>query len=84
MPTAFLPWLVMMLIWLGSITLGCIAAAAMVTYVRRTWQLIRVDEEGSSHRQLMDGIDQLETRFQAMSERLERLERSELPESTDP
>ena len=46
--------------------------------------LIRTDEQGSSHQQLMDGIDQLETRFQAMSERLERLERSALPESTEP
>lgn len=72
--TGFLPALVMVLLWLGSIALGCIAAAAMVTYVRRTWQLIHFDEEGSSQQRILDGIDQVQTQLQAMSERLEKLE----------
>jgi hypothetical protein len=36
----------MMLLWLGSIVFGVITAVAMVTYTRRTWQLIRADEGG--------------------------------------
>lgn len=76
-------WLFMIVMWMGSITLGVIAAAAMVTYMRRTWQLIGEDEDGSTQQQILDGIDQIDTRLQAMTERLERLERPALPESTD-
>jgi Spy/CpxP family protein refolding chaperone len=74
MPTDPLTSIVIVLVWLGSISVGCIAAAAMVTYVRRTWQLIQFDEEGSSQQQLLDGIDRLETQLQAMSDRLHKLE----------
>ena len=74
MPTDPLTSIVIVLVWLGSISVGCIAAAAMVTYVRRTWQLIQLDEEGSSQQQLLDGIDRLETQLQAMSDRLHKLE----------
>lgn len=74
MPTDPLTSILIVLVWLGSISFGCIAAAAMVTYVRRTWQLIQFDEEGSSQQQLLDGIDRLETQLQAMSERLHKLE----------
>ena len=77
MSPGFLPWAVMMLVWLGSIVFGCIAAATMVTYMRRTWQVIREGERGSTHDQLMDGIDRIETRLEAMSDRLERLEERE-------
>ena len=77
-------WIFMMVMWVGSITFGVIAAAAMVTYMRRTWQLIGADEDGSSHQQILDGLDQVATRLEAMSNRLERLERSALPDSTDP
>ena len=77
-------WIFMMVMWVGSITFGVIAAAAMVTYMRRTWQLIGADEDGSSQQQILDGLDQVATRLEAMSNRLERLERSALPESTDP
>ena len=72
--TGFLPWLIMMVMWLASVVFGVIVAAAMVTYVRRTWQLMRADEDGSKHDRILDGIDRMETRLEAMSERLARLE----------
>jgi hypothetical protein len=65
-----------MLLWLGSIVFGVIAAAAMATYIRRTWQLIRADEGGSKLDQVLDGLDRIETRLHAMSARLSSAEQA--------
>lgn len=70
----FLVALIPVLLWLGSIVFGVIMAAALVTYVRRTWQLIRADEDGPTSQQLIDGLDRIEIRLTALSERLEKLE----------
>lgn len=70
----FLQWLAIALPWLASIVFGVIVAGALVTYIRRTWQLISRDSEGTQQQQLLDGLDRIETRLHAMSERLERLE----------
>ena len=75
----FLTWLIMMIMWLGSVTFGVIAAAAMVTYVRRTWQLTRADEDGSNLEQILDGIERLETRLDLLGERLSVIESGEAP-----
>jgi hypothetical protein len=80
----FLAWLIPMLLWLGSIVFGVIMAAALVTYVRRTWQLIRTDEEGPNSQRILDGLDRIEIQLSAMSERIEKLEEHDrmLPPST--
>lgn len=79
----FLGWLVMMVMWLGGIAFGCIAAATMVTYCLRTWQLIRADEDGSHLERVLDGVDRVQTQLDAMSERLGRLEERALPPPSD-
>ncbi len=69
----------LVVMWLASVTVGVIAAAAMVTYVRRTWQQMRLDEKGPAHEEILDGIERIEVRLSAMSERIERIERERLP-----
>ena len=82
--TGFIPWLLMMVMWLASVAFGVIAAAAMVTYVRRSWQLMRADEDGSRHDRILDGIDRMDTRLEAISERLARIEARDPRLLTDP
>lgn len=74
------------LAWLLSLGMGLLVAAVAVTYVRRTWQLIRADEGDSTHHRILDGLDELNVRLHGINERLieldERLQRMEkrLPE----
>ena len=72
--TGFFAWLAVMVMWLASVVFGVVIASAAVTYVRRTWQLIRADEDGSTQDRILDGIDRLDTRLEALSRRLARLE----------
>ncbi len=62
------------LLWILSAAFTVLIGAGIVTYLRRTWQLIRAEGEGSWQSQLLDSIDQVQTQLYSMSERLERLE----------
>ncbi|MDX1647026.1 MAG: hypothetical protein R3304_07770 [Longimicrobiales bacterium] len=55
---------------IGSILLAAVA----VTYVRRTWQLIRAEEDEPTRDRLLDGMDHLQNQVHLMSRRLEGLE----------
>ena len=57
-----------------SVTFTLLIAAGVFTYVRRTWQQIRSDSDGSTHQQLLDGVDQLQTQLYMVLERLEQIE----------
>jgi hypothetical protein len=72
--TGFFTWFAVMVMWLASVVFGVVIASAAVTYVRRTWQLIRADEDGSAQERIMDGFDRLDTRLEALSRRLAQLE----------
>ena len=63
-----------LLAWILSAAFTVLIGAGIVTYLRRTWQLIRAEGEGSWQSQLLDSIDQVQTQLYSMSERLERLE----------
>lgn len=64
-----------LLAWVVSIGFTVLVAAGILTYVRRTWQQIRADQDGSPHERLLDGLDQIQTQLYMLGERLERLER---------
>ena len=61
--------------WVLSVGFTVLIAAGIVTYIRRTWQQIRDDSDGSHHEQLLDGIDQLQTQLYMVTERLGEIER---------
>ena len=47
---------------------------ALLTYVTRTWQLIRGERDESTQQRLLDGIDHVQDRITLVNERLARLE----------
>ena len=87
------PSFVFVLAWILSIGFTLLIGAGVITYIRRTWQLIRADSDGSAQERILDGVDQLQSQLYAISDRLDRLEsrlepadsarRNELPPATD-
>lgn len=70
---------VFILMFIMSVAFSGLVGVALLTYVRRTWQLIRAESDQSIQHQILDGIDQLQTRMDLVSERLDGLERTLLP-----
>lgn len=68
-------WLVL-LAFLVSVAFSGLVGIALITYVRRTWQLIRAESDHSIQHRILDGIDQLQTRLDLLSERMGEVERS--------
>ncbi len=66
--------LAMMMAFLASLVLPVLGVVAVVTYVRRTRQLERMDSDGSSHAAVLDSLDQVHIRLDAISARLTRVE----------
>lgn len=67
-------WAWVVAAYFGGVTLAVIFGIAALTYVRRTWQQIRLDDDGGAHQRLLDGLERVETRLEALTERLERIE----------
>ena len=63
------------LAFLLSLAFSGILVAALLTYIRRTWQLIRGESDGSIQHRILDGVDQLHVRMDLLQEGMERLER---------
>lgn len=66
---------IFILAWVFSLAFTLLIGVGVLTYVRRTWQQIRSEEDGSAQERLLDGIDQIQTQLYMMGERLDRLER---------
>jgi uncharacterized protein YlxW (UPF0749 family) len=66
---------VFVIAWIFSVLFTILIGAGIITYVRRTWQLMQAGEDGSSQDQLLDSLDQIQTQLYSVSERLGRLER---------
>ncbi len=64
------------LAFLLSLGFSGILAAALITYIRRTWQLMRSEGDGSIQHRILDGVDQLHARIDFMQERMERMEKA--------
>ncbi len=62
------------LAWVLSLSFTVLVGAGIITYLRRTWQLIRADGDGSAQSKLLDATEQIQLQLYSMSERLERLE----------
>lgn len=60
--------------WVLSIAFTGLVAAGVITYMRRTWQLIRADSEGSVQERMLDSLDQIQTQLYSLSEKVARLE----------
>jgi hypothetical protein len=71
------------LAFLLSLGFSGILAAALITYIRRTWQLMRSEGDGSIQHRILDGVDQLHARMDFLQERMERMEQA-LQENDDP
>ena len=59
-----------------SIGFSGILAVALLTYIRRTWQLIRGESDGSIQHRILDGVDQIHARMDFLQERMKRLEKA--------
>jgi hypothetical protein len=70
------------IIMLLSAAFSALLGVSLITYVRRTWQLIRAESDDSIQHQILDGIDQLQTRMDLVSERLDRVEGLLSPDPT--
>lgn len=55
---------------IGTLLLGAVA----VTYIRRTWQLIRAEDDDPTRERLLDGLDHLENQMHLVGRRLGDLE----------
>ncbi len=66
--------LVFIVMWVVSLAFSVVVGAAALTYIRRTWQLIRSDADGSAQDRILDGVDHLETQMHLVAERLGALE----------
>ena len=64
------------LMFILSIAFSGLVGVALLTYVRRTWQLIRAESDRSIQHRILDGIDQLQTRMDLLSDRLDGLDGS--------
>lgn len=60
--------------WLMSGAVTTLIGAVAITYVRRTSQLIRADEDESAQERILDGIDELQVRLYGIQERLTELD----------
>jgi hypothetical protein len=63
-----------LLLWLLSLAMTVLVGIGLVTYIRRNWRGSRLDPAEERAAQILDGIDRIELRLTAMSERIERLE----------
>lgn len=63
------------LIPLLSLTMMVLVGIGLITYIRHNWHGSRLDSDETDASRLLDGIERIEFRLTAMSERLERLER---------
>ena len=70
---------IMLVIWALSGLFSAVVAAALLTYVARTWQQIRSDREGSSADRILDAIDQVRVQLGSISDRIEEIEKRQLP-----
>ena len=61
--------------WVLSVAFTALIGAGVVTYIRRTWQLIKSHSDETAHDRLLDGIDQLQTQLYMVAERLGEIER---------
>ena len=66
--------LAMTVAFIISMVLPVAVVIGIVTYVKRTRYLQRAESDGSVHGAVLDGLDQVQIRLDAMSERLARLE----------
>ena len=66
--------LVFVLAWIFSVLGSLLLGAVAITYVRRTWQLIRAEEDDPTRERLLDGLDHLETQIHLVSQRLGTME----------
>jgi hypothetical protein len=62
------------LAFLLSISFSGLVAFALITYIRRTWQVIRSEEVGSIQYRIVDELEQIRTQNYLLAERLERME----------
>ena len=67
--------MVVVLWWILSAAFTLLIGAGVVTYIRRTWQLIRSHSDESELDRVLDGIDQVQTQLYMISERLSEVER---------
>ena len=66
---------VFVLAWVLSVGFSVLVAAGIITYIRRTLQLMRAEQDGSPQERMLDGIDHVQTQLYLLSERMERMER---------
>lgn len=68
------PTILFIFAWVVSVVGTVLLGAVAVTYIRRTWQLIRAEEDDPTRERLLDGIDHLENQMHLIGERLGSLE----------
>jgi len=56
--------------WLLSGGFTLLFGVAALTYIRRTLQLMKADEDGSPQERILDGIEELNVRLHGINERL--------------
>ncbi|NNF12283.1 MAG: hypothetical protein HKN72_03625 [Gemmatimonadetes bacterium] len=66
--------LIFLVMWVVSIAFSAVVGFAAITYIRRTWQLMRAEDDGSAQDRLLDGMDHLENQMHLVAERLRGLE----------
>jgi len=66
--------LVMLFAFLASLALPLVAVVGVVAYIQRTRQLRDAMRDGSPQEAVLDSLDQVHVRLDAMSDRLIRLE----------
>ena len=69
----------MLIASLAGLVLPVVAVVGVVTYIRRTRQLQNSMGDGSPHAAVLDSLDQVHVRLDAMNDRLTRLERTVRP-----
>jgi hypothetical protein len=74
-----MPGLVMLFAFALSLGFSGLVAVALISYIRRTWQTIRSESDHSIDHQILDGIDQIQTRLDLLAERMDGMERALLP-----
>ena len=66
--------LVFIVMWVVSIAFSAVIGVAALTYIRRTWQLIRAEDDHPTRDRLLDGMDHLENQMHLVAERLAKME----------
>ncbi|GMV06937.1 MAG: hypothetical protein AMXMBFR53_32120 [Gemmatimonadota bacterium] len=62
------------LAFLFSFIFPIVGIVAVVTYIRRTRRLEQMETDGSLYGRVLDGLDQIDMRLDAINERLARIE----------